>query len=144
MKPLNIIVAEDNDDHAEMIVDALQDYNPENKVIRFRNGEQLISHLQDLKQQKVAKHLLPNLILLDIKMPLMDGFEALKLIKDDETIKHIPIMMVSTSENALDIEQSYKYGANSYIVKPFDYTDFTKKIVEVNRFWAATSELPKP
>ncbi|WP_158967202.1 response regulator [Paraglaciecola sp. L3A3] len=143
MKPLNIIVAEDNDDHAEMIVEALQDYNPDNKVVRFSNGDLLISHLQDLKRQNLAKHLLPNLILLDIKMPLLDGLEALKLIKADPAIKHIPIMMVSTSENSLDIEQSYRCGANSYIVKPFDYTDFARKICEVNRFWADISELPK-
>ena len=144
MKPLNILVAEDNDDHAEMIVDALEDYNPENKVTRFQNGERLITHLNSLQLQNFAKHLLPNLILLDIKMPIMDGLEALKLIKQNAVFKHIPVMMVSTSENALDIEQGYKYGANSYIVKPFDYKDFAQKICDVNHFWADISVLPKP
>ncbi|MEP1445777.1 MAG: response regulator [Paraglaciecola sp.] len=143
MKPLHIIVAEDNDDHAEMIIEASQDYNPHNKLVRFCNGDLLISHLQSLKQQNIAKPLFPDLILLDIKMPLIDGLEALRIIKADPAIKHIPIMMVSTSENTLDIEQSYKDGANSYIVKPFDYTDFAKKICDVNRFWADVSELPK-
>ncbi|MBU3004597.1 response regulator [Paraglaciecola arctica] len=143
MKPLKILVAEDNDDHAEMIVEALEVYNPENTINRFSNGEQLIAHLETLQRQNIEKHLLPNLILLDIKMPIMDGLEALQLIKQNVTFKHIPVMMVSTSENALDIEQSYKNGANSYIVKPFDFTEFAQKICDVNRFWADISELPK-
>ena len=143
MNSLHILVAEDNEDHAEMIIDALEDYNKNNRIIHFQNGELLIAHLLNIGGVKNTKTQLPDLILMDIKMPIMDGLEALRLIKENAALKHIPVMMVSTSENALDIEKSYKYGANSYIVKPFDYKEFATKICEVNHFWADISKLLK-
>lgn len=142
MKPLYIVIAEDNDDHAEMIVEALEGYNANNKVVRFSNGRALITHLEAISLHIGENTRFPDLILLDIKMPVMDGLEALQQIKQNSALKHIPVMMVSTSENALDIEQSYKLGANSYIVKPFNYEQFAKKICDVNRFWSDISELP--
>lgn len=143
MGPLKILIAEDNDDHAEMIIDALEEHNPENEVVRFIHGELLISYLETLKQQDGAEKVLPDLILLDIKMPIMDGLQTLKIIKQTMAFRHIPTMIVSTSENALDIEKGYQYGANSYIVKPFDYTEFARKICDVSRFWVDISEPPK-
>ncbi|MBN25576.1 MAG: response regulator [Alteromonadaceae bacterium] len=143
MDPLKIFIAEDNDDHAEMIIDALEEHNPENQILRFINGELLISYLEELTQGDDTESLLPDLILLDIKMPIMDGLQALKIIKQNMAFRHVPTMIVSTSEYSLDIEKGYQYGANSYIVKPFDYTDFARKICEVSRFWVDISEPPK-
>ena len=143
MSALHILVAEDNNDHAEMIIDALEEYNKNNKIVHFANGYLLITHLLNLKKLENPEKQFPDLILMDIKMPIMDGLEALRLIKENNSFRHIPVMMVSTSENDVDIEKSYKYGANSYIVKPFDYDDFAKKICEVNHFWADISKLSK-
>lgn len=143
MNPLHIFVAEDNDDHAEMIIEALEDYNQNNNIIHFRNGERLITHILKISALNNAKPHMPDLVLMDIKMPVMDGLEALKIIKGNSDLRHIPVMMVSTSDNSLDIEKSYSYGANSYIVKPFDYKEFAKKICEVNHFWADISKLLK-
>ncbi|MEG3767188.1 response regulator [Alteromonas sp. 14N.309.X.WAT.G.H12] len=143
MSSLHILVAEDNIDHAEMILDALEEFNKENKIEHFSNGDLIVSHLLNLQELENGESSMPDLILMDIKMPIMDGLEALRLIKENPALKHIPIMMVSTSENSLDIEKSYRYGANSYIVKPFDYTEFAKKICEVNHFWADISKLSK-
>ncbi|MDO6561328.1 response regulator [Paraglaciecola chathamensis] len=143
MEPLKILIAEDNDDHAEMIIDALEEHNPENKIERFINGQLLISYLEELTQRDDTESLMPDLILLDIKMPIMGGLQALKIIKQNIALRHIPTMIVSTSEYSLDIEKGYQYGANSYIVKPFDYADFARKICEVSRFWVDISEPPK-
>ncbi|MBU3017416.1 response regulator [Paraglaciecola agarilytica] len=143
MEPLKILIAEDNDDHAEMIIDALEEHNPENKIERFINGQLLISYLEELTQRDDTESLMPDLILLDIKMPIMGGLQALKIIKQNIAFRHIPTMIVSTSEYSLDIEKGYQYGANSYIVKPFDYADFARKICEVSRFWVDISEPPK-
>lgn len=143
MNALHILVAEDNEDHAEMIMDTLEDCNKNNKIIHFSNGELLIAHLFNVIALDTTEKQMPDLVLLDIKMPIMDGLEALKIIKNNAALKHIPVMMVSTSENAIDIEKSYKYGANSYIVKPFDYEGFAKKIGEVHHFWTDISEILK-
>jgi len=139
MKSLHILVAEDNEDHAEMIIDALKEYNQNNIVTHFSNGALLMTYLMQLKKIKES---MPDLVLLDIKMPVMGGLEALKLIKDNVWLKHIPVIMVSTSDNELDIGRSYENGANSYILKPFSHADFVRKMHEINRFWVDISRLP--
>lgn len=142
MRALNILIAEDNDDHAEMIVDSLEDFNSENTVKRVENGDLLIHHLDALKADRDTGAEMPDLILLDIKMPVLDGIGVLKIIKQDAAFKKIPVMMLSTSDSEIDVKKCYRLGANSYIIKPFDYSEFSEKIRNLNAFWATLSKIP--
>jgi len=140
MKALDIVIAEDNDDHAEMIVESLEEYNPKNTITRCSNGEELLKLLEQRSAAQSGNP--PDLVLLDIKMPGLGGINVLRSIKSNATLKAIPVMMVSTSNHNADIRKCYELGANSYIVKPFDYKTFANKIHELNAYWAKVSETP--
>lgn len=142
MKSLNILVAEDNDDHAELIIDALAESSHETQVHRVSNGRELLNYLDECLTPDVGPKRLPDIILLDIKMPLVSGIGALETLKSHAVYKTIPVLMLSTSAHDDDVEKCYQLGANSYIVKPFDHEQFEKKIQEVYRYWGDTSLLP--
>ncbi|MDX1695394.1 MAG: response regulator [Ketobacteraceae bacterium] len=139
MKALTILLAEDNEDHAELIIESLRDFNVGNEVIHVADGQALIDYLAELRD---APDRLPDLILLDLKMPRLDGKGALRIIKEDEVYRTIPVLVVTTSGNQVEIEECYKFGANSYITKPLKFDDFHRKIRDLNLYWVITSELP--
>ncbi len=137
--PLNILLAEDNEDHAELIIDTLESFNISNRIVHVTNGEEVL----DLLERSINNpSLQPNLILLDLKMPRMDGITTLKHIRQMAAFKTIPVIMVSTSSIDIDIESCYAMGANSYITKPLQFEEFTRKIRELNLYWVLTSEIP--
>lgn len=121
MKETQVMFAEDNDDHAELIMESFDDQNEKYRLTRSRNGQQL---LNDLKK-RLNNHIdLPDVVLLDIKMPSIDGIKALQRIKADKRLKTLPVIMLTTSDRDKDIEQCFKYGADGYLVKPFSYHEF--------------------
>lgn len=138
MRPLKIVLAEDNQDHAELIIDTLKDFNVANDIMHFTDGEQLLSHLQ-----AKAENGEPDLILLDLKMPRMDGLATLRAIRANEKTKTIPVIMVSTSTVEKEIKESYIQGANSYVTKPLQFEEFSRKIKDLNLYWVLTSEIPR-
>ena len=143
VKPLVILLAEDNEDHAELMLDTLRDFNVRNTLVHAQNGEIALQYLRKEGPHNNTNWHKPDLILLDIKMPKLDGIGALSIIKNDAALKHIPVVMISTSKTEHEIDKCFAAGANSYITKPLQFDDFTRKIKDLNLYWVLTSELPK-
>ncbi|RLP52703.1 MAG: response regulator [Ketobacter sp.] len=142
IKPLVILLAEDNIDHAELIVETLQDFNLTNTVFHVTNGEEVIKFLKCEGEYNTSETKIPDLILLDLKMPRMDGTSALQWIKSEPQFRHLPVVMLSTSHTEQEIQNCYRLGANSYLTKPLQFDDFIKKIKDLNFYWVLTSEIP--
>lgn len=141
--PLSILLVDDNTDHAELMVDALHDFNVKNTIRHVVDGEQAILYLRHLPPyENPEDYPLPDLIFLDLRMPRQDGMTTLSMIKNDDQLKHIPVVMVSTSKTADEIKECYSLGANGYINKPLQFEEFSRKIKELNYYWVLTAELP--
>ena len=115
-----ILIAEDNDGHAELIRGDLEDLGFYNKIIRFINGEEAWHFLSGTSDAEVHDTAKSYILLLDINMPIMDGIELLKRIRANESLKTLPVIMVSTTDDADEIESCYKIGCNNYVTKPVD------------------------
>ncbi|HAU13597.1 MAG: hypothetical protein CMK83_21400 [Pseudomonadales bacterium] len=139
MKAIDILIVEDNDDHADLIVDALLMFNPENRVFRLPGGEDIIAMLHERDRDREF----PDLILLDLKMPRIDGVEVLRQLKSDPDWRKIPVVILTTSTVPKDINTCYEIGANSFVTKPIVYTDFVNTLARINRYWVDTSSLPE-
>jgi two-component system response regulator len=140
-KSVDILLVEDNADHMELILKALQDNNLLNEVHVLTSGEEAIDFLQQRGAYVDAAR--PGLILLDIKLPGMDGIDFLRRIKTDPKLKRIPVVMLTTSVGEKEIAESYNCGANSYIIKPVDFEHFAKVIKEVKLYWTVVNSLPR-
>lgn len=135
MNLIEILLVEDNPDHVTLILHVLKDNKVVNNIHVVEDGESAMDYLHH--------HLpLPNLILLDVKLPRLDGFEVLKAIKNDPNLKKIPVVMLTTSDKDEEIIRGYSEGANSYVTKPVDFNEFRKKIKSLDMYWALISELP--
>jgi len=142
-KPVYILLVEDDPDHAELTIKALKDNNVLNEVYVVRDGQEALDFMYHRgKYTDKEKFSRPGLILLDIRLPKMDGLEVLKELKADPRLKSIPVIMLTTSERDEEIAESYGAGANSYVVKPVEFEEFTKKIKELNLYWTITNTLP--
>ena len=139
-KSVDILLIEDNADHVELILKALQDNNVLNEVHVVASGEEAMDFLY--QRGAYVDKAQPGLILLDIKLPGMDGIEFLRRIKADPKLKRIPVVMLTTSAGEKEIVESYNCGANSYIVKPVDFEQFTKVIKELKLYWMVVNSLP--
>lgn len=123
---MHILIAEDNQDHAELLIETLSELCPQVCVTHKSNGEEAISFLHGLALQNVA---LPNMVLWDIKMPRMSGHEVLTYIKQHDEFKNIPVAMLSTSTHPREVEACLRQGAVSYIAKPLAEHDLENKIL---------------
>ena len=143
MLPVLIMLIEDNDDHAELITDSLNNTIVANRVLRFVNAESAVEYLHGEKAlQTPDEYPMPGVILLDIKLPGMDGFEMLKKIRNNEKTRRLPVIILTTSKREEEIARGYELGANSYIVKPVKFEEFRAKIIDLKMYWILTSELP--
>jgi len=143
-KPVDILLVEDNPDHAEITLKALKQNNILNEVYWISDGQEALDFMYHRgKYADEKKYPRPGLILLDIKLPKVDGLEVLKQLKDDPQFKSIPVIMLTTSDRDEEIAKSYAGGANSYVVKPMDFEDFMKKVRELKLYWTITNSLPK-
>ncbi len=142
-KPVDILLVEDNPDHAELTIKALKQNNVLNEVYVATDGREALDFMYHRGKYADEKRFpRPGLILLDIKLPKVDGLEVLKRLKDDPQFKSIPIIMLTTSDRDEEIAESYGTGANSYVVKPMDFADFMKKVRELKLYWTITNSLP--
>ena len=143
-KPVDILLVEDNPDHAELTIKALKQNNILNEVYVVNDGQEALDFMYHQGKYADEKDFpRPGLILLDIRLPKVDGIEVLKQLKDDPQFKSIPVIMLTTSDRDEEIAKSYAGGANSYVVKPMDFEEFMKKVRELKLYWTITNSLPK-
>lgn len=126
---VTILIAEDDDGHAELVRAQLLDAGISNPYLRFHDGQELWAYL-DSEGRKGGAYL----VLLDIRMPRMDGVEALRLIKADEVLCRIPIIMLTTTDDPREVEECYLLGCNCYVTKPVDFEAFTETLNRLGLF----------
>lgn len=136
MKDVHILLVEDNEGDIVLTMEALKETRIPNYVTVVRNGEKALSYLQQCAA-------LPDLILLDINLPRVDGLEVLQAIKTDEKLKLIPVIMLSTSSSISDINASYRRHANCFISKPVDLLNFVEVVRNIENFWTSIARLPQ-
>lgn len=141
-KEIRILLVEDNEGDILLTLEALKQARISNKVEVIKDGEKALLYLRKEEEFKDAET--PGLILLDINLPKVDGKEVLSAIKNDEHLKVIPVVMLTTSDSEKDIFESYNSHANCYITKPVDFKNFIEVIQTIKDFWINIVQLPKP
>ena len=138
----NILLVEDDPRDVELTLTALEEYHLANKVTVVRDGEKALDYLFHRGEFQGRAGGNPILVLLDLKMPKVNGLEVLKIIKTDEHLKLIPVVVLSSSREMPDLLKCYKLGVNAYVVKPVDFAEFMKAVKQLGLFWAAINEPP--
>ncbi|WP_337042398.1 response regulator [Emticicia sp. 17c] len=141
MKSIHILLVEDNEGDVFLTTEAFNESKISNKLSIVRDGWEAIQFLEKKGKYTTAES--PDLILLDVNLPKMNGHEVLINIKANDKIKHIPVIMLTTSSSEQDIYQSYKNYVNCYITKPIEANDFLKVVSSIENFWISIVELPK-
>jgi len=137
-----ILLVEDDAKDVELTLTALEEYNLANEVVVTRDGEQALDYLYSRGEYKTRSSDNPAVMLLDLKLPKVDGLEVLKQIKADESLRIIPVVVLTSSKEEKDMVASYKLGVNAYVVKPVDFHEFANAIKELGVFWAIINEAP--
>ncbi len=138
-----ILLAEDNPDDVQLTLRALKKSNILNEVVVAQDGVEALEYLSGTgKYAGRDTSILPQVILLDLKMPKMDGLEVLHRIRGDERTKLLPVVVLTTSSEDRDRVESYKLGANSYIRKPVDFNQFAEAVRQLGLYWLVLNEAP--
>jgi CheY-like chemotaxis protein len=139
-----ILLAEDDPKDAQLTIRALAESHAPRDVVLARDGTEALKYLQGARPPSgaAADVFPPCVILLDLKMPKMDGLEVLREIKSNPRLKSIPVVMLTSSRQEQDVAQSYEFGANAYVVKPVSFAEFRAALRDVGSFWAVLNELP--
>ena len=142
-EPLVILLAEDNTDHAELILRCLRDHNVAIHVAHVSDGEAALDYL--FRRGEYANpddSPRPHVILLDLRMPKLDGMEVLRQVKESEETRRIPVIILTTSEAEHDVNGAYERYANSYLVKPIGFESFSRMLAELGFYWLAINRSP--
>jgi CheY-like chemotaxis protein len=137
-----ILLVDDNPLDREMALDALQQHKLANDVVTLRDGAEALDYLYRRGEFATRPDEHPAVILLDLKMPKVDGLEVLQQIKGDPLLKMIPVVIMTSSREEQDLIKSYALGVNAYVVKPLDFHEFIEAIRLLGSFWAVLNELP--
>ncbi|HKJ79150.1 MAG TPA: response regulator [Prolixibacteraceae bacterium] len=141
MKPIDILLAEDSPGDADLAKEALEESKLKNRLYTVVDGQEALDFL--FKKGKYKNVPRPDLMLLDLNMPRVDGREVLKIVKEDENLRSIPIVILTTSKAEEDIIKSYNLHANCYITKPLDLDKFMEVVHAIENFWISIVALPK-
>jgi two-component system response regulator len=133
---VEILLIEDNIHDAELAIRTLKKNNLANNLLHLEDGQEALDFLFDEKNE------MPRLILLDLKMPRVDGLEVLRQLKGDAKKSLIPVVVLTSSKEERDIFETYKLGVNAYIVKPVDFDQFVKAVTQVGLFWLVLNQPP--
>jgi DNA-binding response OmpR family regulator len=137
-----ILMVEDDPKDVELTLTALEEYNLANEVVVTRDGEKALDYLFCRGEYKMRSGENPAVMLLDLKLPKVDGLEVLKQVKSNENLRMIPVVVLTSSKEERDMVASYKLGVNAYVVKPVDFHEFVNAIKELGVFWAVINEPP--
>lgn len=138
-----ILLAEDNPRDVELTIEALSEYQLANHVTVVNDGVEVLEYLRCEGQYKDRKKGLPAVLLLDIKMPRMDGIEVLEAIRSDDRLKMLPVVMLTSSCEEPDLKRCYALGVNAYVVKPVNFKDFLDAVKHLGVFWALLNKRPR-
>jgi two-component system, response regulator len=141
---IEIVLVEDNPDDAGLTIRALKKQNLANNLVHLKDGEEALNFFfsqGEYKDKPLSKT--PKVVLLDLKMPKINGLEVLQKIRADERTKTIPVVVLTSSNEDPDIKECYKLGVNSYIVKPVGFDDFTKVVAELGFYWMVLNRPPQ-
>jgi DNA-binding response OmpR family regulator len=137
-----ILMVEDDPKDVELTLTALEEYNLANEVIVTRDGEQALDYLFCRGEYQMRSSENPAVMLLDLKLPKLDGLEVLKQVKSNDSLRMIPVVVLTSSKEERDMVASYKLGVNAYVVKPVNFHEFVNAIKELGVFWAIINEPP--
>ena len=137
-----ILLAEDSDRDAELTLNALAQHNLVNEIERVRDGAEALDYLYRRGQFSSRPDGTPTVVLLDLKMPKVDGLDVLRQIRNDPQLKLIPVVVMTSSREEQDVVRSYELGANAYVVKPVKFNEFVNAVMQVGVFWAMINEPP--
>ena len=137
-----ILLVDDNERDVELTLAALEEHSLANEVVVARDGAEALDYLY--RRGNFADHAngLPVVVLLDLKMPRVDGLEVLRQMRGDDTLKRVPVVMITSSREEQDLVKSYQLGVNAYVVKPVDFQKFVESVKQIGFFWAIINEPP--
>lgn len=141
MKEVHILLVEDNEGDIVLTLDAFEESKIKTRISVVKNGADALDFL--FKRGDYIEEDRPDLVLLDINIPVYNGHDVLKKIKEDPSLRTIPVIMLTTSANQKDINKAYENYSNSYVTKPIDMDDFLKAILKIEEFWLQLSKLAK-
>ncbi|NWJ39927.1 MAG: response regulator [Geothrix sp.] len=137
-----ILLVEDNPHDAELTLEALGERNLANEVIWLKDGQEALDFLYCRDAYAGRDPVNPVLVLLDIKMPRVDGLEVLRIVKSDPRLHTIPMVILTSSREETDLIESYNHGVNAFVVKPVNFADFVHAVSSLGAFWAVVNEAP--
>jgi CheY-like chemotaxis protein len=137
-----ILIVEDDPNDVELTLTALREYNLANEVVVTHDGAEALDFLYSRGKFSTRSHDNPAVMLLDLKLPKVNGLEVLQKIRSDEHLKRIPVVVLTSSHEEKDVIRSYELGVNAYVVKPVDFHDFVNAVKELGIFWAVINEAP--
>jgi CheY-like chemotaxis protein len=137
-----ILLAEDNPKDVELTLEAMAENNLANEIVVVRDGVEALEFLRCQGKFKLREHGNPVLVLLDIKMPRMDGIETLRNIRIDKALRRIPVVVLTSSSEEKDLINTYDLGVNAYVVKPVGFQQFIEAVKQIGSFWAVLNEIP--
>lgn len=137
-----ILLVEDNPNDVELTLEALADYRLANEIVVLNDGEEALDYLYRRGRFAAREPVFPAVVLLDLKMPKVDGLTVLRSVKADPGLKCIPIVMLTSSREERDLVESYQLGVNAYVVKPVDFGQFVEAMKKLGYFWAVLNEPP--
>ena len=143
LKEVEILLVEDNAEDAEMTLRALRRNNLANKVHWVKDGEEALDYMFGRAGYAGREPGLPRLVMLDLKMPKVDGIEVLRALKADATTRSVPVVVMTSSNEERDVVASYQLGVNSYIVKPVQFESFLETVAKIGLYWVLTNRVPK-
>jgi CheY-like chemotaxis protein len=135
-----ILLVDDNENDLELTQHALAQYKLANEIVTLRDGAEALDFLHRRGPFSSRTNGDPIVVLLDIKMPKVDGIEVLRIMKGDPALQPIPVVMLTSSRQGPDVDECYRLGANAYVVKPVDFQQFSDAIKTIGKFWAVLNE----
>lgn len=143
-RPLRVLLAEDNHAHATLVARSLEDHGFNVELVHVKDGDEALRYLRhETPFAEVGENPLPDLMLLDLRMPKTDGLEVLRQIKNDDSLQRLPVVVLTTSAADSDVDQAYDLRANSYLVKPIDFETFSALMHDLGLYWSRWNKAPR-